>query len=62
MNSRVDPVSEPSSGGSASPPNPLDGTASTPLTRLVRDTARAAGVSADRLAAVPRYRRRGARE
>ncbi|MCC3327332.1 AraC family transcriptional regulator [Nocardia abscessus] len=53
MNSRVDPVSEPSPGGSASPPNPLDGTASTHLTRLVRDTARAAGVPADRLAAVP---------
>jgi AraC-like DNA-binding protein len=53
VNSGVDPVSEMSSGGSATPPNPLDGTASTHLTRLVRDAARAAGVSADRLAAIP---------
>ncbi len=49
VNSRGDQHSAPSLAAS---PHPLDGTASTHLTRLVRDAARAAGVGADRLAAV----------
>ncbi len=49
VNSRGDQHSAPSPAAS---PHPLDGTASTHLTRLVRDAARAAGVGADRLAAV----------
>ncbi|WP_406267200.1 hypothetical protein OH799_21875 [Nocardia sp. NBC_00881] len=55
------PVSVPAPGPStptrdgAGVPRPdlLDGTASTHLTRLVRDTALRAGVGADRIAAVP---------
>ncbi|WP_174183379.1 AraC family transcriptional regulator [Nocardia barduliensis] len=51
MNSRGDQGSAPSPVG-VTTPHFLDETASTHLTRLVRDAARAAGVGADRLAAV----------
>lgn len=53
MSSRVDPIAAPVRGAAETPSDPLDGTASTHLTRLVRDTAAAAGVGPDLLAAIP---------
>ncbi|MGK8520895.1 AraC family transcriptional regulator ligand-binding domain-containing protein [Nocardia asteroides] len=53
MSSRVDPIPAAVRGSADAHRDALDGTASTHLTRLVRDTATAAGVEPDRLAAIP---------
>ncbi|BDU02857.1 AraC family transcriptional regulator [Nocardia sputorum] len=53
MSSRFDPIAAPVANDAGTLSDPLDGTASTHLTRLVRDTAADAGVRPEVLAAVP---------